>query len=421
MELKQRASITNSILFYVAIFSTMPILRVSSNSFFKITVIILAAILVIKSIIIKKSIDLKYIDKHYLFVYLIKIFTVIGAIYYSWGLSWKRGAIIQFFWFSVYTVLYILISNTGEKLIKTFRKGIIVSIYIQIAWSFIQIILNKLFSIDINTIVFTNILSMVSEASQSKYGQLNISGLAWHPINMAPVLIIAYCMFNKIYMKFIIIFLALTTNNSTVLIGLIVCVVLDIFFALRRMNKKKKTIKYTTLFVIFISVVVIIFVLLKTDFINKLISSFTYLYGRITGKFYDGGSTAARIRYYTSLPEIFKLSSIYQILFGYGEGCSGYLMSVLFNQYTHLSSWAVECDVINILIGNGVLGFILFYWWLIKIVIKGLNIDKRYLICTVSLIICGITYNVQYDWVIIFEMFMVLSIKYNYNIFKIKM
>ncbi|MDT9331593.1 hypothetical protein [Clostridium perfringens] len=417
MELKRNFSLIDILMFFIGLTSTMVILRISGISLFKIIVMISVAFLGFYYIMIKRKISISRIDKQYIYVYIVKIFTVIGAVYYSWGMSWKRAAVIQFIWFSLYTILYIFIGNLKDKSLKYFRKGLLLSIVIQIVWCFIQIMFNKFFSIDINTLIFTNILSMVSEASQIKFGILNISGLAWHPINMAPILIIAYCFSKNVYCKLIIVFIALTTNNSTILIGMTACIIMDIFFRMKYLKNNKKIIKYTTIFSVLLLIIILGFILIKTDIFQRLINNFVYLYERVSGKFYDGGSTAAHIRYYTSIPEMFSISSIYKILFGYGEGCSGYLMGVLFGQYIELSSWAMECDLVNILISNGVLGFLLFYSWLIKIAFNGLKINKNYFICIIAFVICGITYNIQFDWVVLFEMILAISIKANYNIF----
>lgn len=420
MRYKRNISIINLLIFLIALTSTMVLFRISGNSFFKILVIITILWCIIFNIVTGKGISIHKLDKHYLLIYSIKIFTVLGAIYYIWGDSWKNAAIIQFFWFSMYTLLYIFISNISVNTLDKFRKGIIITILIQFIWCFIQIIARDVYGIDINTLVFRDFLSMVSEASQIKFGVVSISGLAWHPINLAPILIIAYCIFNKVYYKIIIFILAIITNNSTVLIGVVVCFSLDFIFGIKDKRKIHRRIKYQSLLFIFLLVLVGGVILIKTDIISRSINSFIYLYQRLNGDFYDGGSTAAHIRYYTSIPEMFNISSLYKILFGYGEGCSGYLMGILYNQYTHLSSWAMESDIVNILISNGVIGFLLFYSWLFMIAIRGLKIDKKYFICIMAIIICGITYNVQYDWVIVFEMFLAISVKYKYNIFLLK-
>ncbi|RQN02448.1 hypothetical protein EHW71_17280 [Clostridium butyricum] len=406
----------DNLIFIVGVTSSIVLLRVNSISFFKWTVILLVICLFIK-MFKNNEIVINKIDYNYLLIYFVKIFTVIGALYYGWSSSWKKAALVQIIWFTLYAMVCFFQSIFSQKTIDIFRKGIIISIIIQINWSLFQYILWKINGIDINKLIFSDILGMISEASKFKYGELSVSGLAWHPINMAPILILGYCVFKKWYVRVLIFAIGVITNNSTVLIGLTVCLVLDLFFSF---SMKKIVLKRKHIVSLFIIILVGILVIFKTDIIEKLISNFIFLYERLTGKFYDGGSTAAHIRYYMSLPDIFRMSSVYKILFGYGDGCSGYVMGTLFNQYTDIGSWAIECDIVNILVSNGLIGFIFFYYWLFKIAISGKKIDKYYFIFIISIIICGVTYNVQYDWVIVLEMFLAFSIKLNYNFFSLK-
>ena len=91
----------------------------------------------------------------------------------------------------------------------------------------------------------------------------------------------------------------------------------------------------------------------------------------------------------------------------------------MLNQYSNLSSFVVESDIINTLLSTGIIGFILFYGWLIAIMLKGKRINWKYTACIGVILIEGIAYEVQMDWVIVFEIIMMISIRYNIDIFDI--
>lgn len=414
MRIKKKSFKMEALIFIMGLTASMVILCLKNISFLNWAIVVLI-IFYILHLICGANLSIKQIDIHYLLISILVIISSLVSIYNIWGESWKRAAIFNVFLYTMYAVLCCFQGMFSKKSIIAFREGLKISIGIQVVWATIQYILWKGYRVDINTIFFTDILSMVDQASQFKFGELNISGLAWHPINMAPTLILGYCLLNKWYMKVIVIISALFTNNSTVLIGITACLILDLYFNFYR---KKIVLKRSTVIAFFSIVFIISLIVYKTDIVEKIFSSFTYLSGRITGNFDDGGSADAHIRYYTSIPQVIGMSSAYQILFGYGEGTSGYTMGVLFNQYTNLKSWVVESDFVNILINKGIIGFVVFYYWLFKIAIKGKKIDNRYFICIFSMVICGTTYNVQFDWVLIVEIIMSLSIRLNMNFFE---
>ena len=154
----------------------------------------------------------------------------------------------------------------------------------------------------------------------------------------------------------------------------------------------------------------------KIGLFEIIISKFTFLFNRLFASQKDA-STAAHFAYYSDYDKVLKSSTLLQIFFGYGHGCSGYPYSVLYNRYTDLANWAVECDVINILVSRGIFGFITHYYLLFYIMIKGQKIDYRYAAVIISIFIQGIGYNVQWDYVMFIELVLFLTIKLKINFF----
>ena len=96
-------------MFFIAFYSTMVILRISGISLFKIIVMISVAFLGFYYIMIKRKISISRIDKQYIYVYIVKIFTVIGAVYYSWGISIEKK-LLNIIWIKHHTI-WITIDN----------------------------------------------------------------------------------------------------------------------------------------------------------------------------------------------------------------------------------------------------------------------------------------------------------------------
>ena len=241
------------------------------------------------------------------------------------------------------------------------------------------------------------------------------TGLCWHPIIMAPVLLLAYYLFNNIVIKGFVVLEALFIGNSTVLIAVVLCVVLDVVHGLYIFTKSGRA-KKIVLFGIIGVIVLAVLVLSCTSIPTLIVEKIGFVIQRITGETTDL-STMAHIRYYTSVEKVFDVSTFSQILFGYGEGCSGYTMSFLYGQYSSLGSWAVETDIMNTLYSRGIIGFCAFLGFLAQIIVKGRKIDFRYITMTLCLLVAGITYNVQFSWVFFLELLMVISLEQGVNFY----
>ena len=159
-------------------------------------------------------------------------------------------------------------------------------------------------------------------------------------------------------------------------------------------------------------------ILFCTDVVPVVSEKIVDIYGRATGAVYDGGSANAHIRYFTAYPNVVKNGSVIQFLFGYGTGNSGYTMSKLYGQYADLKSWVVETDIMNQIYSNGIIGFILYYSFLLYIAIRGYKLNRKYFILMISIILAGITYNIQFDWVLFIEFLLFLTIKFKVDLFE---
>ena len=157
-------------------------------------------------------------------------------------------------------------------------------------------------------------------------------------------------------------------------------------------------------------------ILVATDSGQTLGNSIVYLWERLFGEGTDA-STEAHFGYYMDYFTIIRESSLFQVLFGYGYGCSGYPITMMYDRYVTLDCWSIECDIINILVSRGIIGFIGYYAFLIYVMIKGWKIDYRYFVVMFTILIQGIGYNIQWDYVFLMEVLMLFTIKLGINFF----
>lgn len=353
-------------------------------------------------------------------IFIFMFITMFVAIVNNVQLSYVKAAIyatitmIPLYFSTSYLRTYL--SNRANKW-HVIRNAVKLMCLVQMIWFLFQFFAYRLFEVDLNQVVFVDSLHLLEKASFFKGGEVFMpTGLCWHPIIMAPILVLAYYIFSGIFIKLLVIFEALASGNSTVLIAVIVCIVLDLVCRVFRSIHRGKVKAFYIYFLLGV-LVVGCFVLFFTPIGELLLSKISFVANRITGTGVVDGSTAAHIRYYTAYPDVLKISSVSQIFCGYGESCSGYPFGALFQQYTYLGNWAVESDIMNTLISRGIIGFILFYLLLVKIAVKGKRIDYRYTCFIITIIISGITYNVQFMWVLLVEFLLLISIEQNVNFF----
>lgn len=295
------------------------------------------------------------------------------------------------------------------------RNALKIMCLVQMVWCLMQFVLYRFAGIDLNQTVFVDGLHLLDEASFYKDDVFMPSGLCWHPIIMAPILVLAYFLFDNVFIKIFALIEALFIGNSTVLIVVAFCVFLDIAKGVFKSLKKGRS--RILIIAAVIGVLVLIVALAAfTDIFDTVFEKLGYVLSRITGESNDL-STEAHIRYYTAYPAVVDMSSIGQIFFGYGIGCSGYPYSYIFSQYTDLGNWAVETDIMNILVSRGIIGFLLYYAVLVRIFIQGLKRDYRYSFFILAVILAGITYNVQFTWVTFVEMLLIVSLEQNISFF----
>ena len=388
---------TSKIIYLMVFFSTFVFFKVGNITWFT----ILQLLLCVYKVLEKKKLPLASTWEINLIYGELILATLVGAVFNP-ILSYKKSAMFMggMSFLTYFTCLYIneqvkKISYT-VRLIKDAFKAMAL---VQVVWVPIQYVVHLVSGLDINNLVFVNLLHFTEDASFVRAWEWFPAGCCHHPAVIAPMFVIAYCLFDSLPLKLLIIFDSLICGSSTAFVGVFVTALL-LFF--NRLFKKKKVLKRKQLIIAGIVIIVSVLVIAQTNVWTAITQRIFYLYARTSGISKDS-STSAHFQYYLDYLEIVKRSNIFQILFGCGEGCSGMWASQMYGRYSTLGNWAIECDIVNILVNRGIVGFTLFYLFMFRMIIKGWKINKCYSIVTIAIFIQGFGYNVQWEYITLME------------------
>lgn len=325
----------------------------------------------------------------------------------------------QIITFGVMAIIYFCVAQMKllpDRSISVFFYGLRLSCVLHIVWCLIQFFSYKLLGMDINNIVFVDMLHMAESASSYRNGVLSITGFCWHPSNLVPVLVISCVLLKRWYIWAVSFFIVIYAHSGTALLGLMITFLFTLLLYIPRLTARIQKISLSAIFLFILAIVGLVFLLVKTDFFLIITEKYQQIYDRIFGG--NDMSSQVHMRYYAMLPFIWSKAGILEILFGCGLGCSGVLFSRYFYQYTQLGAWVVESDPMNHVYSVGIIGALLFYGWLIHLLLKNRGQNKRYLVILACLMICGVTYNVQYVWVIMVELLMGVCMERKIDIFQ---
>lgn len=422
--LKSRRKAQADCMFVLGVLSTFILffnIKVAGISMFKFTAFGFGTYIGVKNRgKIKKSL-LKYEYMPYFAV------TIISSILIMAGDSpykeYSIRSLIDFF-FIIYLCLMVATCNNIK--LRSFFNGIRVSCYVQIAWCFFQIAFWYVLHVDINKAIFVDGLHLMESVSKyNNNGVLCISGISHHPSNLIVVIIFTLFLVKSAWKWPICAIIALASRNSTTLIAIIVCVFLYLVPSITQFYKKRKISKRRLLVVVIAVVVIFAFIFSGGDEIANRIGEVLFrIQSAYNGTAYDG-STIAHASYYTFLPKVWERFSTIEKLFGYSYGWTGGMFYYFFgSQYSLIFTrptinWGVESDPMNLVYSIGIIGAIVFYWWLLKIALKGKNLNNCYLLMILCLVAAGIFYCIQYSLVIVIEVALTVAIHRNIDIFAV--
>lgn len=295
-----------------------------------------------------------------------------------------------------FIVLFATISffyRDSEKLIfeKYFIKGLYFSVICQMVWGVFQFILWYGVHISLNELVFSKILGMelVNSTWTFAYnsGTIRLTGISWEPAYFSMAMVTGYILAKKNYMKIAFAAVSIFSTSRTGIILLIVAILLD--FGLTdfttRITKKKFI---QTVRLILIGIVITIVVYISSARVKEIVNE--TIISLIRWQATTSGGT--HFNYLRYLPNIISKESLINKLFGYGIASSGYpYMKYYYAEFgAYTTSWCPESDVVGMILGLGILGFLTYYYILFRNIKNEKNKDIR------NLLICAVVGGVFY-------------------------
>ena len=414
--------IKNKLAFLIGLFFPMFLLNFKGEpvSIYFIVMYILLSVIHAKKIILKKY-------NIFPLMLALSMITLAISMQNNWSEAWKNVAKHAFLEFGIFALFSILEEGTiCLDDIYSLKQGLKLACFLEIIWCYLQFIFYYAMGININEVVFRDILHLIDIGDAIIYlglGRLSICGFGWHPAQLVGVIILAYCMFDSFLLKILTFGVAVISLNSTCIIAIITCIMLD--FVTKKRNNFSFNISTKAFTQKFLSIFLGIFVIIcitQFQFVSELITGrisdtferiISIMHGRSSSV--STQSTFLHLRYYTGYPKIAAYIGMVRALFGMGYECSGYPYSQVFGQYAEQSSWGVESDPINLIVGRGWIWTILFYITFGIIAVKGGRINHKYVVFIGALFVAGIFYNNQFPWIIFLEVILYICVRRNYD------
>lgn len=400
-----RGSINPRFLFLLGLFSSLTVIQLGGISLF----LIFAYMLFLYGLVRKNlsiCINTKFLPflVSIVFSFLLSLFSNLPSGYLINNIKGLLNYLIIFV-----LAFSIVESDNKETCLYELLSGLCCSCRVQSVWIIGQTILWNLLKIDVNKLIFSDILGLVEKASQYKGTGYVPTGLCWNAGGIAPILFLGFFLEKRLILKITIAVSAFLTQSATLTIGMSLCIVFMIVYNVSKMNvlvKCKKNI--SSIFAGLVLILIFLFVsyrsfgVIRQQF-DRLWEVFSYrIDGLLNSSSAMDSSTSAHLGYFTNLPYALGHGSFANAFFGFGINCSGFPYSAVTGQYSD-QVWIVECDFVNILLNFGIIGFLFFYVWLMGGV---LNLREKGAIFYAFLVIAfmGITYNLQYIWLIFIEL-----------------
>lgn len=300
---------------------------------------------------------------------------------------------------------------------NTFFDGFYIGAIVQLLWGFLQVILYFGFHVILNEVIFKNILNITQYnwASFIDGNIIRMTGLGWEPANFALVIIIGYILAlkykgQKIIALLFLIALLLSTSRSGYL-AMAAVFVFQIFQSSFNINKKININLYKTIEIVSILfLMTFIFVKFSVQISNRIQIIQSQFLDVITN-FNPESSTAIHTSYYQDVIDIMRQIPIINVIFGAGYFSTGYYYSqfnsVLLSRLS-LIGWNPESDFITLLLGNGLVGIVIYYGYAIRAFI--INRKEYIALIVVAIITCGFTYlTIRGTWSLLFICFSLIG------------
>ena len=302
----------------------------------------------------------------------------------------------------IYLIIFVLMRNCKEEykneFINAFMNGLIYAARIQAVWGLLQLVLLYTFGININQILFVDILHSTNSRDwimgfyTGKSWNMRITGLNFENSMFALVICVGMALDNNLIWKLL---LMLTATLSLSRTGWIMVAGYVILMFVRWFRIRRKAISSKRIIAFF----AVLFVALVTYFRNSAVQrQVSNILLRLTDTTALSVSASRHLLYYPyGIALWFTDANPMQKLFGYGMRCSG----IAFSQNNQVASvvgifenfgsaWAVECDAIGLFLGGGLLAFLFYYFTVFQILRNRYNLYRD---AVFIILVGGLTYH----------------------------
>lgn len=407
-------SIENKLFFLLGLFTSMSLLQIpigtmSVSPFNAIMYIIFVFELLKGKLAVPDTNGVIY------FVYLIciTISTVINSSFVP--SNWNTANFIAVFNSWILGFLLIFVNKNILRSVKNFFiNGLKLNAWIQLTWGILQFIIYKVSGQALNEIFFEDTLHLqLNHASSNIYDGINrLTGLNWEPAYFGLALIIGYLLSNKLWKKLLFIVGVILSASRTSLLTLIAVIIVQEIYKLVKFKEKKKTYFQKQEVMITFTILLVIIVGIILNF-QEIINTFLSTAMRFQNFDLDPSSRVHSFYYQVLGDILFSKFSLAQLLFGIGPASSGYAYTLWYDLYPDLISnaWNIENGLADIIVGSGVLGTVLVYWWFINNLRIGKD-NKVAFALIIGILVGAITYSYFVNWIWVVVMFISLPLKH---------
>lgn len=398
-------------IYFVGLFTTMQLLSIFGMTFFNI-----ALMLAVLTGLLKNGKHMKIDVFSLISIMACIITTFISSVNNSIGHEFRNAAIKGGGVYCLALMLY-LIMNTEYCNAASLLKGFDISCRITLLWCVLQLFFYYIFHVDLNTLVFNNLLGIHNARGDYFNGSLIPSGFYYHRAVLIPCFIyLAFSVTNP-YLLALLVIIACLTRSTALIIGVIFSLFLRGLILSGKIFSKRKIKRKTLIATLTIILLIIFAVFIFKNKINDLI---TYIIIRIMDSSSNkaDNSSVVHFLYYKNLNAVLKKLNIFNLLFGTGFGTSGQHYTWFNGQYSDMGAWTVESDYINILLNQGIVGLVLWFYLIYKIV--KISIKHKYwenIAFALMVLFVGIMYNIQFMWFTVVEFAILILTKHGIRVF----
>lgn len=303
----------------------------------------------------------------------------------------------------IYIPIMLLLNNLNEPLEK-FKVAIIKTAKINAVWAIVQFICWYLFQLDFNDWVFNGIFKGIFGTDWTVWTfdngvttGLRVSGLNGDTAFFALIMLFGICLDKNKFWKIVYYVACAFSLSRSGIVALTAVLLFQIFMNKKRKVSAKVFIRTIILVALIIGIAVQIYI--TSPYVQYQVD---YILARFASLGAGSSMDVGTLRHLYYIPVsiyiwLFEFSIVKKLI-GVGARVGGTAMiaspyakdAFTFSPMMYSSAWSVECDVAELLMGHGIVGYILLYieFRLYK------KMNNSYKAVILGLMIMGIMYGV---------------------------